>query len=179
MAKKKQDDPEASEKAEKKKADKADKKKADKKAEKRAAKEKRKESKKKRSTGLELNHVMVYSTDLTRALAFYTGALGFDVIERYGDEYARLVSPGGSGTIGLHALEPGQQMSAPTEGLRIYFEVKGLDELCASLVEKGVPIEKMPADMPWGWRHAYLRDPDGHMISLYWAGKKRFRPTQM
>jgi hypothetical protein len=26
--------------------------------------------------------------------------------------------------------------------------------------------------MPWGWRHAYLNDPDGHEISLYWAGEK-------
>ena len=29
----------------------------------------------------------------------------------------------------------------------------------------------MPKDMPWGWRHAYLNDPDGHEISLYWAEK--------
>jgi hypothetical protein len=33
--------------------------------------------------------------------------------------------------------------------------------------------------MPWGWQHAYLRDPDGHQLSLYWAGPKRFRKTRM
>jgi hypothetical protein len=33
--------------------------------------------------------------------------------------------------------------------------------------------------MPWGWRHAYLRDPDGHEVSLYWAGKARFKKTVM
>jgi catechol 2,3-dioxygenase-like lactoylglutathione lyase family enzyme len=142
-------------------------------------KKKKSEKKKSKSSGLEMNHVMVYSTDVPRALAFYTEALGFELIEQYGTGYARIVSPGGHGTIGLHALEAGQQMHAPTEGLRLYFEIKHLDELCAELVEKGIAIEKMPADMPWGWRHAYLRDPDGHMISLYWAGKKRFKPTKI
>jgi hypothetical protein len=29
--------------------------------------------------------------------------------------------------------------------------------------------------MPWGWKHAYLDDPDGHELSLYWAGKKRLQ----
>jgi len=33
--------------------------------------------------------------------------------------------------------------------------------------------------MPWGWRHAYLNDPDGHEISLYWAGENRMRKTVM
>jgi hypothetical protein len=29
--------------------------------------------------------------------------------------------------------------------------------------------------MPWGWKHAYLDDPDGHEVSLYWAGAKRLK----
>ena len=29
--------------------------------------------------------------------------------------------------------------------------------------------------MPWGWRHAYLNDPDGQEISLYWAGENRMK----
>ena len=33
--------------------------------------------------------------------------------------------------------------------------------------------------MPWGWRHAYLNDPDGHEISLYWAGENRMKKTVM
>jgi len=35
----------------------------------------------------------------------------------------------------------------------------------------------MPKRMPWGWDHAYLDDPDGHEVSLYWAGTKRLRKT--
>jgi hypothetical protein len=33
--------------------------------------------------------------------------------------------------------------------------------------------------MPWGWEHAYLNDPDGHEVSLYWAGDKRFRKSKI
>ena len=33
--------------------------------------------------------------------------------------------------------------------------------------------------MPWGWRHAYLNDPDGHEISLCWAGENRMKKTVM
>jgi len=28
-------------------------------------------------------------------------------------------------------------------------------------------------------RHAYLNDPDGHEISLYWAGENRMKKTVM
>jgi hypothetical protein len=31
--------------------------------------------------------------------------------------------------------------------------------------------------MPWGWRLAYLNDPDGHEISIYWAGENRMKKT--
>jgi uncharacterized glyoxalase superfamily protein PhnB len=79
----------------------------------------------------------------------------------------------------LHLVDPGQQMNARTEGVRLYFEVKALDALCAALEEKGIKFDQMPKDMPWGWRHAYLHDPDGHEVSLYWAGKARFGKTVM
>src|SRR5688500_18910426 len=102
--------------------------------------EKKKNGKKAKKSDLELNHAMVYSTDVPRALAFYQDALGFEVIEQYGNGYSRMVSPGGKGTIGLHALDPGQEMHTPTEGLRLYFEIKKLDRFCAELLEKGVAI---------------------------------------
>jgi len=33
--------------------------------------------------------------------------------------------------------------------------------------------------MEWGWRHAYLNDPDGHEVSLYWAGEMRWKKSVM
>ena len=60
-----------------------------------------------------------------------------------------------------------------TGGVRLYFEIENLEETVKRLEEAGVVFTKQPAVMPWGWKHAYLDDPDGHEISLYWAGEKR------
>lgn len=124
---------------------------------------------------LEFNHAMIYTADVERALRFYRDALGFETVDVYPHAYARLKSPAGGTTIALHALEVGQAMDPRSEGLRLYFEVEDLDAFCQGLAGKGVLFDRMPEDMPWGWRHAYLRDPDGHEISLYWAGEARIR----
>ena len=90
--------------------------------------------------------------------------------------YARLEAPAGSSTIGLHLCEPDRELPR-SEGIRLYLETDGLDSLCRDLSDAGVDFIQRPEDMPWGWRHAYLRDPDGHELSLYRAGEMRFRPT--
>jgi len=127
----------------------------------------------KRAAWLEFNHAMVYSVDVARSVAFYRDLLGFEVIDQYPGAYARLRSPGTTTTLALHCVEDGRALDPRASGLRLYFEVKALDRFCAALAAKGVLLDQMPKDMPWGWRHAYLRDPDGHEISLYWAGRKR------
>ncbi len=120
---------------------------------------------------MNLNHVMLYVQDLPRALRFYVDALGLVPIEVYPEGYARLKLPEGDSTLALHVAEPGRDVKA--EGIRLYFEVTDLDERCAALARQGVAFLQMPADKPWGWRHAYLLDPDHHEVSLYWAGEKR------
>jgi catechol 2,3-dioxygenase-like lactoylglutathione lyase family enzyme len=127
-------------------------------------------------SGLAFNHAIVYVTDLPRALEFYVGRLGLAVLDRYENAYARLRTSG-DGTLALHVVEPGQQ--AVSDGIRLYFEVKQLEKFCAKLQNAGVVFSKPPKMMPWGWQHAYLDDPDGHEISLYWAGQKRFQKTTM
>jgi hypothetical protein len=103
----------------------------------------------------------------------------FEVVDAYPGAHARLRSPNGRTTIALHVVDPGQRMNAKTEGLRLYFEVKGLDAFCKALADMGVKLDQLPKKMPWAWKHAYLRDPDGHEISLYWAGKTRLQKTVM
>ena len=129
--------------------------------------------------GLTFNHAMIYTADVTRALAFYRDALGFRVVDEYPGGYARLVSPGSNTTIALHLLDPGMQFDARLEGLRLYFEVKDLSRFCERIAARGVVFDQLPQAMPWGWDHAYLRDPDGHQISLYRAGAARLKPTRM
>ena len=126
---------------------------------------------------VEFNHALIYTTGLSRALKFYRDILGFEVVDSYPGAYVRLKSPAGATTIALHVVDSGQKMDSKAEGVRLYFEVKGLDAFCTALAKKGVKFDQMPKDMPWGWKHAYLRDPDGHEISLYWAGEARFKKT--
>ena len=136
----------------------------------------------KTKAALSFNHAMVYSRDVGRALTFYRDLLGFKVVEDvdYGGRkvYARLRAGRGDGTLALHMIEPGKTMPEG-DGIRLYFEVKDLEKFCERLQEGGVKFSKMPALMPWGWMHAYLDDPDGHEVSLYWAGAKRFKKSKM
>jgi hydroxymethylpyrimidine/phosphomethylpyrimidine kinase len=126
---------------------------------------------------LEFNHAMIYARDMGRSLDFYAGVLGFELLEVQPPFYARLKSPRGNQTIALHAARPEQRLDPAAEGVRLYFETSDLDALCDALVARGVRFEQMPRDMEWGWRHAYLADPDGHELSLYSAGERRLRKS--
>ncbi len=130
---------------------------------------------------LTFNHAMIYAKDVERALRFYRDLMGFKLIEDFRYEgssvYARLRAPGGDGTIALHLAGPGVPLAS--DGVRLYFEIRDLDGFCRKLQQKGFYITQMPRMMPWGWRHAYLNDPDGHEISLYWAGENRMQKTVM
>jgi catechol 2,3-dioxygenase-like lactoylglutathione lyase family enzyme len=128
-------------------------------------------------TTLTFNHAMVYSRDVPAALRFYADLLGLKILEEYKTPhttvYARLKSPGSDTTIALHALAPGEELRAG--GIRLYFEIKDLEKFCKRLEAAGAKFSQQPKVMPWGWTHAYLDDPDGHEVSLYWAGAKRTR----
>jgi catechol 2,3-dioxygenase-like lactoylglutathione lyase family enzyme len=132
-------------------------------------------------TKLSFNHAMIYSPDVSRAIGFYRDLMGFKLIEDFRHEnksvYARMRAPGGDGTIAIHQSAPGA--SVASDGVRLYFEIRELDEFCRKLQQKNFYITQMPRMMPWGWRHAYLNDPDGHELSLYWAGENRMKKTVM
>jgi catechol 2,3-dioxygenase-like lactoylglutathione lyase family enzyme len=130
---------------------------------------------------LTFNHAMIYLKDVERGIAFYKDWLGFKVIEDFRHDgksvYARMLAPGGNGTIALHQAGPGA--SVASDGVRLYFEVRDLDGFCHKLRKRGFYFTQMPQMMPWGWRHAYLNDPEGHEISIYWAGDLRMKKSVM
>ena len=105
---------------------------------------------------LTFNHAMIYVKDVERGLRFYRDLLGFKLIEDFRYEgtpmYARMRAPGGDGTIALH--QAGPEDSVSSDGVRLYFEVRDLDDFCRKLQQKGFYITKLPRLMPWGWRHA-------------------------
>ena len=128
---------------------------------------------------LSFNHAMIYLKDVWGGIQFYRNWLGFKLIEDYRHEgrsvYARMLAPAGDGTIALHQAGPGA--SVASDGVRLYFEVRNLDDFCQKLRKRGFVFTQQPQMMPWGWRHAYLNDPEGHEISLYWAGEQRMQKS--
>ncbi len=46
----------------------------------------------------------------------------------------------------------------------VYLTVDDVDELHASLVDRGIDIDLEPTDQTWGNREAYVKDPDGNTI---------------
>ena len=91
---------------------------------------------------LTFNHAIVYVKDVERGLSFYRALLGFKLVEdfRYENKlvYARLRVPGGDGTIALHQAGPDDSVSS--DGVRLYFEVRELDEFCRKLQQKNFYI---------------------------------------
>jgi uncharacterized glyoxalase superfamily protein PhnB len=53
------------------------------------------------------------------------------------------------------------------QGVEIVVEVPDVDSTFRRLKERGLAFDSPPADMPWGARHVWLRDPSGYRLSLY------------
>jgi catechol 2,3-dioxygenase-like lactoylglutathione lyase family enzyme len=62
-------------------------------------------------------------------------------------------------------LLPGESVGHP-EKLQMHFPVADVDAEYDRLKKRGIPFDEPPADKPWGWRHAYTRDPAGHTVEL-------------
>lgn len=119
---------------------------------------------------MRLNQVTLPSADVARGAAFYR-KLGLRQIVESLPKYARFECPGGT-TLSLHVSDrvPGEA------GAVIYFECEDLDDRVAALKRQGVAFDADPIDQSWLWREAYLHDPDGNVICLYWAGENRLNP---
>lgn len=124
---------------------------------------------------MNFNQATLPAVDVEASCAFYR-ALGFSVIVDSAPRYMRLQAPDGGASLSLHHA-PETQMPAPaTDWPALYFECADLDARCAALKRAGVVFETDPTDQTWLWREAWLRDPAGNRICLYWAGEDRLNP---
>jgi catechol 2,3-dioxygenase-like lactoylglutathione lyase family enzyme len=120
---------------------------------------------------MNFNHAILYVAEIERSVRYYTGILrGASVLEQ-DNLYARLLLNGGS-TLGFHVLKPGM-VSPFKEGMRLYFETEDLIDECERLEELGYHFDRAREKMAWGWEQAYLTDPDGHQLCIYYAGAVR------
>ena len=118
---------------------------------------------------MRLNQVTVAVRDVDSATAFYQ-ILGLNMIVR-ADHYARFLCPDGESTFSIH------QGDVPIgSSTVVYFECEDLDSAVHHLKSAGLVFEADPKDQPWLWREAYLRDPSGNRICLFYGGKNRIDP---
>jgi catechol 2,3-dioxygenase len=118
-----------------------------------------------------IGHVHLKVADLERALAFYCGVLGFQLMQRYGTQAAFVSAGGYHHHVGLNTWESrGGGPPAPgTTGLYhaalLYPSRAQLADALQRLIRAGVPLDGA-ADH--GVSEAlYLRDPDGNGLELY------------
>ncbi|MFY9572979.1 MAG: VOC family protein [Blastocatellia bacterium] len=120
---------------------------------------------------MKLNQVTVPSMDVGRSIGFYK-RLGLIHIVESLPTYARFVCPDGDATFSIHRADNISAGDRPV----VYFECDDLDQTVEKLKQLGLEFDSEPTDQPWLWREAYLRDPDGNVICLYFAGENRLNP---
>jgi catechol 2,3-dioxygenase len=119
-----------------------------------------------------IGHVHLKVSDLERAIAFYSGVLGFEVTQRYGKDAAFLSAGGYHHHIGLNTWQSkgGRPPAVGATGLFhaaiLYPTRAALGAAVAKVVAANVPLDGA-ADH--GVSEAiYLRDPDENGLELYW-----------
>lgn len=124
------------------------------------------------AAGVSIGHIHLKVANLERALAFYEGVLGFEVIQRWGGSAAFLSAGGYHHHIGLNTWqsEGGRPPPAGATGLfhaAILYPTRGdLADALRRLIAHRLPID---GASDHGVSEAiYLRDPDGNGIELYW-----------
>ncbi|WP_431301010.1 VOC family protein [Tabrizicola sp. BL-A-41-H6] len=118
-----------------------------------------------------VGHVHLKVAELDRAIAFYSGILGFEVTQRYGTQAAFLSAGGYHHHIGLNTWESRGATPPPPGHTGLYHTAflfpnrKSLAQVLKRLVEAGWPLD---GASDHGVSEAlYLTDPDGNGVELY------------
>jgi catechol 2,3-dioxygenase len=118
-----------------------------------------------------IGHVHLKVAEIERALGFYCGVLGFQLMQRYGDQAAFISAGGYHHHIGLNTWESkgGSPPPRGTTGLYhlaiLYPSRADLADALRRLIAGGI---KLDGASDHGVSEAlYLRDPDENGIELY------------
>ncbi|OJY13982.1 MAG: glyoxalase [Rhizobiales bacterium 62-47] len=121
--------------------------------------------------GTRIGHVHLKVADLERALGFYRDVLGFELMQRYGDQAAFISAGGYHHHIGLNTWESkgGEPPPPGTTGLFhtaiLYPTRAALADALHRVLEAGIPLD---GASDHGVSEAlYLRDPDENGVELY------------
>jgi catechol 2,3-dioxygenase len=118
-----------------------------------------------------IGHVHLKVADLDRAIGFYNGVLGFEVMQRYGPQAAFLSAGGYHHHIGLNTWESAGGTPPPPGHTGLYHvaflypDRAALADALRRVLNAGITLDGA-ADH--GVSEAiYLRDPDGNGVELY------------
>jgi catechol 2,3-dioxygenase len=121
--------------------------------------------------GTRIGHVHLKVADLDRALGFYCGVLGFELMQRYASEAAFVSAGGYHHHIGLNTWESrgGSPPPPGSTGLFhlaiVYPSRPALADALRRLMAAGIPLD---GASDHGVSEAlYLRDPDENGVELY------------
>jgi len=122
-------------------------------------------------SGVRIGHVHLKVADLDRALGFYCGVLGFELMQRYGSEAAFISAGGYHHHIGLNTWESrgGSPPPPGSTGLFhlaiLYPDRPALTDALRRLIAAGIALD---GASDHGVSEAlYLRDPDENGVELY------------
>jgi len=122
--------------------------------------------------GARIGHVHLKVAELERALDFYCGVLGFELMQRYGERAAFISAGGYHHHIGLNTWESlgGPPPPKGTTGLfhtAIRYPTRAaLADALRRVMAAGIPLD---GASDHGVSEAlYLRDPDHNGVELYW-----------
>jgi catechol 2,3-dioxygenase len=118
----------------------------------------------------DIGHVHLKVSDLERAIGFYRDVLGFDLVQKMGDQAAFLSAGGYHHHIGLNTWES-RGGSPPPPGTTGLYHVAirlpdraALAQVVKRVVEAGIRIGASDHGVS---EAIYLEDPDGNGIELY------------
>ena len=121
--------------------------------------------------GARIGHVHLKVANLDRALAFYTGVLGFELMQRFGNQAAFISAGGYHHHIGLNTWESAGGSPPPPRSTGLY-HVAILYPTRALLADAVRRVLAAGVELDGAADHGvseaiYLRDPDGNGVELY------------
>jgi catechol 2,3-dioxygenase len=121
---------------------------------------------------VDIGHVHLKVADIDRALGFYCGVLGFELMAKMGEQAAFISAGGYHHHIGLNTWESRGATPAPPGHTGLFHAAiryptrRALATALRQLIDAGVPLT---GASDHGVSEAlYLNDPDGNGLELYW-----------
>ena len=132
--------------------------------------------------GVRIGHVHLKVANLERAIGFYHGVLGFDVVQRLGDAAAFLSAGGYHHHLGLNTWES-LDGAPPPPGTTGLYHTAILYPNRATLADAFRRVIAAGIDLDGAADHGvseslYLRDPDGNGVELYCDRPKETWPRK-